>query len=103
MPATPGPLASQEWFADTLERRLDRLDAEQVVVAIGSYGYDWPPGRGQGTVVSFQEAIRTAADSEGTIALDPASLNPTFAYADEHDQPHQVWFLERGDRLQRAA
>ncbi len=88
-----GPLASQQWFADTLERRLERLDAERVVVAIGSYGYDWSQRRGDGTVVSFQEAIRTAADSEGVIALDPSSLNPTFAYADEHEQPHQVWFL----------
>jgi peptidoglycan-N-acetylglucosamine deacetylase len=89
----PGPLASQRWFADTLERRLDRLGAERVVVAIGSYGYDWSPQHGDGTVVSFQEALRTAADSEGAIALDAASLNPMFAYGDERDRPHQVWFL----------
>jgi peptidoglycan-N-acetylglucosamine deacetylase len=88
-----GPLASQQWFANTLERRLERLDAQRVVVAIGSYGYDWPPERGGGTVVSFQEAIRTAAESDGAIALDPGSLNASFAYADEQDRPHQVWFL----------
>ena len=88
-----GPLASQQWFADTLERRLARLDAERVVIAIGSYGYDWSARRGEGEVVSFQDAIRTAADSDGTIGLDPASLNPSFAYADEHEQAHQVWFL----------
>ena len=70
-----GPLASQAVVRRRpLERRLEWLDAERVVVAVGNYGYDWiPERRGDGNVVSFQEAMRTAADSEGALHSTPAS------------------------------
>lgn len=88
-----GPVASQDWFAETVERRFAQVPAGKVVVALGNYGYDWPAS-GAGTEVSFQEAIRTAAESDGHVALDADSLNPTFAYYDEHAVLHRVWFLD---------
>jgi len=89
-----GPVASQGWFARALERRLATLPEEKVIVALGSYGYDWRHGEARGTEVSFQEAVRTARESEGTIALDPEALNPTFDYRDESGRLHNVWFLD---------
>jgi len=89
----PGPVASQDWFAATVERRFDQVPAEKVVVALGNYGYDWTVGEA-GQEVSFQEAVRTAADSEGRIALDADALNPTYDYYDERQALHHVWFLD---------
>jgi cellulose synthase/poly-beta-1,6-N-acetylglucosamine synthase-like glycosyltransferase/peptidoglycan/xylan/chitin deacetylase (PgdA/CDA1 family)/spore germination protein YaaH len=91
-----GPVASQSWFTAALERRIDHddLDPAHVVVAIGSYGYDWHQGARTGTEISFQEALRTAQESEGTIVLDSASLNPTFDYYDDADKLRHVWFLD---------
>ncbi|MFN7986799.1 MAG: glycosyltransferase [Thermoanaerobaculia bacterium] len=89
-----GPVSSIGWFSRTLKRRLATLPAEKVVVALGSYGYDWKEGERNGNEVSFQEAVRTAQESEGVIALDAESLNPTFDYADENDRVHHVWFLD---------
>ena len=89
-----GPVASIGWFARTLRRRLATLPAEKVVVALGSYGYDWTKGARTGNEVSFQEAIRTAQESEGVVTLDAEALNPTFDYADENDRVHHVWFLD---------
>ncbi len=89
-----GPVASQEWFARSLDRRLATLPEEKVIVALGSYGYDWRHGATTGTEVSFQEAVRTAQESEGRIALDPEALNPTFDYLDGDDRLHHVWFLD---------
>ena len=88
-----GPVASQDWFAATVEKRFDQVPAEKVVVALGNYGYDWAD-TGAGTEVSFQEAVRTASESEGRIALDGDSLNPTFDYYDESNLLHHVWFLD---------
>jgi peptidoglycan-N-acetylglucosamine deacetylase len=91
-----GPVASQAWFTAALERRLEHnaLDPSHVIVAIGSYGYDWPHGSHRGAEKSFQEALRTAQESEGTIALDKQSLNATYDYYDEGDKLHHVWFLD---------
>jgi len=38
--------------------------------------------------------VLTAQESEGNIHLDPASLNPTFDYADDDDRIHHVWLLD---------
>jgi cellulose synthase/poly-beta-1,6-N-acetylglucosamine synthase-like glycosyltransferase/peptidoglycan/xylan/chitin deacetylase (PgdA/CDA1 family)/spore germination protein YaaH len=91
-----GPVASQGWFQAALERRIvhDDLDPAHVIVAIGSYGYDWRNGAHAGKEVSFQEALRTAQESEGTIVLDSNSLNPTYDYYDDDDKLRHVWFLD---------
>src|SRR5882672_10457863 len=47
----------------------------------------------EATEISFQEALKTAQESDGTIALDPTSLNPTFDYYDDNDVLHHLWFL----------
>ena len=40
----PGPLASRSWFEGWLHVLLDGSDTKQWIIAIGSYGYDWPIG-----------------------------------------------------------
>jgi len=40
------------------------------------------------------KAVITAKESEGKVHLDPASLNPTFDYADDDDKRHHVWFMD---------
>jgi len=87
-----GSVASQAWFSQTLERRVEEVSPSRLVVAVGSYGYDWIDG-GRGTEVSFQEAVRTASESEGHVGLDEDSLTPTYDYLDDRDRLHHVWFL----------
>jgi peptidoglycan-N-acetylglucosamine deacetylase len=89
----PGPVASQEWFLKCVRARIAEVGAEKIVVALGNYGYDWREGDAEGKEVSFQEAVLTAAESEGKIALDPVALNPAYDYYDEKDALHHVWFL----------
>ncbi len=92
-----GPVASQQWFTASLERRIehDDLDPAHIVIAIGNYGYDWRQGaKNGGKEISYQEALRTAQDSEGTIVLDSGSLNPTYDYYDDDDKLRHVWFLD---------
>jgi cellulose synthase/poly-beta-1,6-N-acetylglucosamine synthase-like glycosyltransferase/peptidoglycan/xylan/chitin deacetylase (PgdA/CDA1 family)/spore germination protein YaaH len=89
----PGPIASLPWFAKVLRERQRDVPADKMIVAIGNYAYDWEKGH-PAEERTFEEAALTAKESEGDIRLDPASLNPTFNYADDNDHIHQVWMLD---------
>lgn len=89
-----GPVASQAWFTKAFSKCLQELPAEKYVVALGNYGYDWPEKSTTGTEMTFEDAITTAKESEGVVALDQASLNPTYSYYDDKDVVHHVWFLD---------
>src|SRR5262249_9649388 len=53
----PGPLASRSWFEGWLHVLLDGSDTRQWIIAIGSYGYDWPIGGKKAELISFSEAM----------------------------------------------
>ncbi len=91
--SAPGPIASLPWFASVLRQRQRDIPAEKMIVAIGNYAYDWQSGQ-PAEERTFEEAVLVAKESEGKIRLDPASLNPTFAYADDNDRIHHVWMLD---------
>lgn len=91
----PGPVAADDWFLANLNARAKEIPAEKLIMAIGSYGYDWTTGKKpHGKEVSFQEALVTARESEGEITFDDGALNPQFEYYDEKDRRHEVWFLD---------
>lgn len=89
----PGPIASLPWYTKVLRARAAQIASHKLVVALGSYAYDWPKGK-PAEEATFEEAVLTAKESEGQIALDPASLNPHFDYQDENDVAHDVWLMD---------
>lgn len=102
-PGTPGPVASQDWFTENLEAAKKKIPQDKLICAIANYGYDWahrprkgklPPDVKYTTGVSVQEAWLVARDSEEYVDFDSDSMNPHFRYLDEHDLPHEVWFLD---------
>jgi cellulose synthase/poly-beta-1,6-N-acetylglucosamine synthase-like glycosyltransferase/peptidoglycan/xylan/chitin deacetylase (PgdA/CDA1 family) len=92
-PATPGALTADAWFAEELGGRVQGADLTHVVVALANYAYDWG-APGQADRLSLQDAVRLARQTNATIAIDPATLNPWFAYADPSGQRHEVWLLD---------
>ncbi len=90
---TPGPIASLPWFAKVLRERARDVPLEKTIVGIGGYAYDWIKGQ-PAEERTFEEAVLTALEFEGTIRLDSTSLNPTFDYADDEDKIHHVWLLD---------
>ncbi|MGP1666351.1 MAG: polysaccharide deacetylase, partial [Rhodanobacter sp.] len=89
----PGSIASQDWFEQTLDKRMRTLDPEQTIVAIGSYGYDWARGK-NAEALTFQDAMDRAADAQADINFDPLTRNPHFGYDEDDGSTHQVWFLD---------
>jgi len=90
---TPGSIAGQQWFEDTLEKRMKDLDPAQTIVAIGSYGYDWSHGN-NAEALTFQDAMDRASDAQADISFDPDTQNPHFSYDEDDGSTHQVWFLD---------
>ncbi|MDP9268759.1 MAG: glycosyltransferase [Acidobacteriota bacterium] len=97
-----GPVAAQEWFLANLEAALKVIPKEKIICGIGNYGYDWPtPPKGKTKAAaidvktySVQEAWLTAKESEAEVELDGDTLNSRYAYLDERNVKHDVWFLD---------
>ncbi|MGY4397289.1 peptidoglycan/xylan/chitin deacetylase (PgdA/CDA1 family)/spore germination protein YaaH/GT2 family glycosyltransferase [Sphingomonas sp. UYAg733] len=92
---TAGPIASQPWFAQQVRDAVKAVGADRLIVAFGSYGYDWHSGKVD--ALSMEEAWLAAHDSSATIRFDPVSGNSSFAYTDggtDGGETHQVWMLD---------
>ncbi|NIJ21522.1 peptidoglycan/xylan/chitin deacetylase (PgdA/CDA1 family)/spore germination protein YaaH/GT2 family glycosyltransferase [Sphingomonas naasensis] len=87
----PGPIAAQDWFVREVMAARRAIGADKLVVALGSYAYDWHAS--QADALSIEEAWLTAHDSEAPIAFDRASGNAGFAY-DEDGQHHSIWMID---------
>jgi cellulose synthase/poly-beta-1,6-N-acetylglucosamine synthase-like glycosyltransferase/peptidoglycan/xylan/chitin deacetylase (PgdA/CDA1 family)/spore germination protein YaaH len=115
----PGPIAGQDWFIENLQNVLKTVPKEKIIVALGSYGYDWsmtqpaaptaalkghrgrkPAPVADAKVLSVQpmsteEAWQSASDSDAQATLDPDNLNAHFAYDDDDAHVrHEVWYLD---------
>ncbi|BAI95553.1 glycosyl transferase family 2 [Sphingobium sp. TA15] len=87
----PGPIAAQGWFARQAEAALRAIGADRILVALGSYAYDWHGGTAD--ALSLDEAWLAAHDSAARPLYDAASGNAGFAY-DEAGVRHQIWMLD---------
>jgi peptidoglycan-N-acetylglucosamine deacetylase len=97
-----GPVAGQDWFVKNLQDALKVIPKEKIICAVGNYGYDWAMKKDQkkGTppadvhTVSAQDAWLKAEDAETDVNFDDDAMNPHFAYLDENNVRHDVWFLD---------
>ena len=98
----PGAVASQEWFITNLQNALKVIPREKIIAAVGNYGYDWAMKKDQKKgsapadvhTVSVQEAWLEAEDADTDVNFDDDAMNPHFAYLDEQNVRHDVWFLD---------
>jgi poly-beta-1,6 N-acetyl-D-glucosamine synthase len=97
---TPGPIASAGWYYKVLEETLRSVPPEKLVVGIGNYAYDWNRKKGTAESISYQTALIEAEDNrpdeapQKIIDFDADALNPTFTYADDDGDDHEVWMLD---------
>src|SRR5207248_11510533 len=89
----PGPVASETFFEDQLEKLAKVAPPSKLVVGFGNYGYDWPIGGRGGDEVTFDGAMAAASDAHGAIEWDKTAENPVLRYT-AGGQRHEVWFLD---------
>ena len=89
----PGPVASETFFEDQLDKIAKVIPPSKVVVGFGNYGYDWTIG-GQGSnEVTFDQVMATGEKMHGSIQWDAATENPVLRYT-AAGHPHELWFLD---------
>ena len=97
--AAAGPIASQEWYTRNIDQAMKEVPPQKLIVAVGSYAYDWPAPTKKdphptAQTLSFQDAVVRAQEAESDIDLDPDRLNARFSYSDDDDRTHQVWLSD---------
>jgi peptidoglycan/xylan/chitin deacetylase (PgdA/CDA1 family)/spore germination protein YaaH/glycosyltransferase involved in cell wall biosynthesis len=90
----PGPVASQRWFEQNLERALQRVPARKLIVGIGQYGYQWTDTAESATELTFQDVMQLARDNNIQPTMDRNALNPTFSWDDPDSVSSIVWYLD---------
>ncbi len=95
----PGPVSPLPWVQANVDAALKVLPPEKIVVAVGTYGYDWPP-RGRGTDVATRDAFYLARQVGANIKRDQNSGQLHFVYW-KNGQRHEVWFQDRESTRQR--
>ena len=95
-----GPIASQRWFARVVADAARGIPPAKLVVAIGSYAYDWHDGGGD--ALDVEEAWQAARDSDAMPMFDRASGNSGFAYR-EGASRHVVWMLDAASAYNQMA
>lgn len=100
---TAGPVASLDWVEKVINYTLEQgVDKSQIVVALGSYGYDWPDNSSGSSLTNTSS--RSRAEQYGaTIYRDPDSLCLYFTYTDSSGINHTVWFEDRISLASKAA
>jgi peptidoglycan-N-acetylglucosamine deacetylase len=97
-----GAVSSQDWFVKNLQEAVKVIPKEKIIAAVANYGYDWAMKKGQQPdtppedvhTVSAQEAWLEASDADTDVNFDDDAMNPHFAYLDDSNTRHDVWFLD---------
>ncbi len=87
----PGPIASQPWFARTLDAAVRAVGPDKAIIALGNYAYDW--GSGTAKAVTIPQAWEKAVATGVRPVFDRRTGNSHFAYTEQGVQ-HQVWMLD---------
>jgi len=96
----PGPIASIGWYREVVQRAVQSIPRDKLVVGLANYSYDWMEGREWAEPLTYQAALVTAHDFRqeekpaDIVDFDSEFLNPTFLYEDDDGKKHEVWMLD---------
>ncbi len=89
----PGPVASENFFLEQIEKVAKQVSPEKIIAGIGNYGYDWVIGNTGGAETSFDDVMAAAALSGAPVEWDAGTENPVLRYT-QAGQQHEIWFLD---------
>src|SRR4051812_28326946 len=92
----PGPIASQQFYAERARAIATVVPREKLVLMIGAYGYDWNDRDGpiKAVEATFQDVMRDVRDSGAVVHMDRASLNAVGTFQSRDSTDHEIWFLD---------
>lgn len=90
----PGPISSQKWIEATVDDLAQKVPAEKIILGLGAFGYDWPASANSSPNVTYQQALSRASASKSKINFDNDTYNLNYAYKDDKNIVHQVYFTD---------
>lgn len=90
----PGPISSQKWIEATVDDLAEKVPAEKIILGLGAFGYDWPAAANSTPNVTYQQALSRASASKSKIIFDNDTYNLNYAYKDDKNIVHQVYFTD---------
>jgi cellulose synthase/poly-beta-1,6-N-acetylglucosamine synthase-like glycosyltransferase/peptidoglycan/xylan/chitin deacetylase (PgdA/CDA1 family)/spore germination protein YaaH len=99
----PGPVASETWFEDQLDKLTKVVPPEKTVIGMGAYGYDWIIDSSTSAEIGFNEVMsRSLANAPGAkVEWDAQQENPVLRYQ-RNGESHEIWFLDAVTALNMA-
>lgn len=88
---TPGPISSQRWVEAAVDKALQDMPAEKLILGLAGYGYSWKPGE-RNTSLSYHEAMTLASASRSKVLFDDDTYCLSFAYYDDKGVKNTVFF-----------
>lgn len=92
----PRAVAPLDQVRLVIEYGLTEIPADQILMGIPNYGYDWKlpfvKGESRAEKISSEEAIARAERYGAEIQFDETAQSPYFYYTDESGIRHAVWF-----------
>ena len=88
---TAGPIAAEDWFTAQVASATRGIPPGKLIVALGSYGYDWHGGKADG--LTIDEALMEAHDSNSAPQFVRNVGNTAYSYQ-EQDVRHDVWMVD---------
>ncbi|MDU8913817.1 glycosyltransferase [Aestuariicoccus sp. MJ-SS9] len=90
----PGPLATQDWFIQTVEQARTFVGPEKLVIAIGAGAVDWISSQPKPVAMSYAAAMTELALARSKPMYDSNSGNSFSAYVDNNGARHRIWILD---------
>ena len=95
-----GPIASATWHKEQVEKSLQQIPTEKLVIGMGNYAYDWTEGKAEADSLTFGDALSLARDYRDedapadVIDFNDPAMNSDFDYEDDNGKKHHVWMLD---------
>ena len=90
--SAPGDISSQDFIERSVDDIARKIPNEKIVLCMAAYGYDWTAQGDNNQSLSYHDAISRAADSGDHIVYDQDSYGLSYAYYDDRQVEHKVYF-----------
>ncbi len=85
-----GPISSQRWIEAAVDDMTKSVAASKIILCMGAFGYDW--SESENVSLTYQQALARASTSGSKIDFNNDTYNLNYAYVDEKNVTHQVYF-----------
>ena len=89
----PGPVASETWYEDQLDKLAKVMPPEKLIAGFGNYGYDWTIGGKGSEEKTFDDVMAAATLHKSAVQWDKPTGNPVVRYT-ANGRQHELWFLD---------